>query len=142
MHKLDQLVSQSLFADGFIKYSLVQDTDAPHFKLLALKEEIIPDSLNAMSWNVADWGFQMFLAKEVPVLIRRYLPSYLKRLAKRLEDKPLFAVHPGGPKILTHIQELLELSDTNIPSGTQVVSLAFGPGLSISGSLMEKICGS
>jgi len=174
MHKLDQLVSQSLFADGFMKYSIVRETDGPATKILAIREEIIPNSPKAMTWNVVDWGFQMFLAKEVPVLITRHLPGYLSRLCQgEMPKNALFAVHPGGPKILMHVQELLGLSDhqmsysfqvlkeygnmssatlphiwqkilqdPNVPDGTPIISLAFGPGLTICGSLMEKICGS
>ena len=178
MHQTDQLVSQSLFADGFIKYSLFKSTDRKHFKILALHEEIIPNSLESMTWNVAGWGNQMYLSKEVPVLIARYLRKYLERLSDKagldLDEvlpKALFAVHPGGPKILIHIQELLQLSDpqmaysfktlkeygnmssatlphvwdallTDAPDGALIVSMAFGPGLSISGSIMETKCGS
>jgi predicted naringenin-chalcone synthase len=126
-----------------------------------------------MTWNVSDWGFQMSLAKDVPVLIKRHLPAFLERLCKSEYKDALFAIHPGGPKILFYIQELLNLSkeqmsfsfeilknygnmssatlphiwekilnDGAVPSKTKIISLAFGPGLTICGSLMEKVCGS
>jgi predicted naringenin-chalcone synthase len=173
LHQLDQLVSQSLFADGFMKYSIVKSSRNPHLKVKMIREEIIPNSSKAMTWNVVSWGFQMFLAKEVPVLITRHLKEYLKRLCDPEQREPLFAVHPGGPKILLHVQELLGLSDEqmkysfqvlkeygnmssatlphiwdqilkdpDVPNGAPIVSLAFGPGLTIAGSLMEKVCGS
>ncbi len=173
-HQLDQLVSQSLFADGFMKYSLTKASNQPRIKVLALREEIIPHSTKAMTWDVMDWGFQMSLAKEVVVLITRHLKEYLQRLSpKEIPQNALFAVHPGGPKILKHVQDALQLkdeqmafsfqvlkeygnmssatlphiwdkilADPNIPSHTPIVSLAFGPGLTISGAYMEKICGS
>ena len=175
LHQTDQLVSQSLFADGFIKYTVLKETALPHLKILKVREEMIPDSTKAMTWNVVEWGHQMFLAKEVPVLITRHLKGYLERLCPTLDvKKALFAIHPGGPKILMHIQELLQLTDAQmahsfqilkqfgnmssatiphiwqaihedpqVPDGTYIVSLAFGPGLSIAGTIMEKkICGS
>ncbi len=172
-HQLDQLVSQSLFADGFIKYSAVKKSSEPHLKILSAREEIIPNSLKAMSWETSDWGFQMSLSKEVPVLITRHLHKFLQRLCIPFGPKTLFAVHPGGPKILQYVQDLLKLSDPQmafsfqvlkecgnmssatlphiwqkimqdpaVEDGTEVISLAFGPGLSISGVLMEKKCGS
>lgn len=179
-HNADQLVSQSLFADGFIKYSLKREETKPHIKVIAVQEEIIPNSTKAMTWNVAHWGFGMTLAKEVPVLISRALPSFLERLAKKAQipletliQNALFAVHPGGPKILVYVQDLLHLTDKQmaysfhilknygnmssatlphiwesilkdaaIPDHTPIVSLAFGPGLSITGAIMEKVCGS
>lgn len=170
-HQIDQLVSQSLFADGFIKYTAAQTANSPSIKILQLREEIIPDSTHAMTWDVMEWGFQMSLSKEVALLLTRALPGYLERL--KIEPNALFAVHPGGPKILTHVQNTLGLQDAQIahsfqilkeygnmssatlphiwdrilhdasvPNGTPIVSLAFGPGLNIAGAKMEKQCGS
>lgn len=170
LHQLDQLVSQSLFADGFMKYSVTDSCKGPHLKVRKIREEIIPHSIKAMTWNVADWGFQMFLAREVPVLIARHLPGYLERLGKC--EGAIFAVHPGGPKILMHVQEVLKLSETQmrfsfevlkeygnmssatlphiwqkilqdekVLSGVPIISLAFGPGLTMAGVVMEKLCG-
>lgn len=170
-HALDQLVAQSLFADGFIKYSIVGKSDHPSIEILAVKEEIIPNSTKAMTWDVIEWGFQMSLGKEVAVLITRHLNAYLERLCNhRVPQNALFAVHPGGPKILLYVQELLKLTDAqmsfsfhilkecgnmssatlphiwekilndpSVPSHTPIISLAFGPGLTIAGALMEKV---
>jgi len=179
LHQTDQLVSQSLFADGFMKYTLSEETGAPHLKTLGLHEEILPDSIESMTWNVVSWGNALFLSKEIPVLIARSLKGYLKNLCEKASlpesilEKAMFAIHPGGPKILNQIQERLKLTDAqiapsfeilkkfgNISSATiphvwdailknpeietltPVVSMAFGPGLSISGSIMVKVCGS
>ena len=173
LHASDQLVCQSLFADGFMKYSLSRTAPLPYLQIVNVREEIIPNSTEAMTWKVADWGFQMSLSKEVALLITRHLPHYLGRLCSEKSPKqPLFAIHPGGPKILTHIQKLLNLSeeqirfsvqilkeygnmssatlphiwerilqDPSVEGGTPILSLAFGPGLSLCGILMEKICG-
>lgn len=178
-HQADQLVSQSLFADGFIKYTVQKQTNKTHFKILSIQEEIIPNSIYAMTWNVVDWGFKMSLAKEIPVLIARALPLFVERIAKkanipleRLLKTSLFAVHPGGPQILLHVQKVLGLEDPQlaysfkilkmfgnmssatlphiwesilkdptVPNNTLIVSMAFGPGLSVTGSIMEKVCG-
>lgn len=168
LHRLDALVSQSLFADGFIKYSLKKELPKTGFSVISHREEIIPTSTGSMTWNLADWGFEMSLAKEVPVLIARSLPRFVQQLGASQDS--LFAVHPGGPKILTNIQDILGLTptqlqhscdvlhkfgnmssatlptiwqtialDPNVPSGTQIVSLAFGPGLTLTGLLMKKL---
>ncbi len=175
LHTSDQLVSQSLFADGFIKYSMGYTKEG--ICLHATREEIIPNSISAMSWDVVNWGFAMSLSKEVPVLIARTLKGFLERLSKdspwtaeELCKNALFAVHPGGPKILMYVQEILGLKDSQIkhsfqilekcgnmssatlphiwkdmieeaPNKTPIVSLAFGPGLSICGSILEMQCG-
>jgi predicted naringenin-chalcone synthase len=176
-HSTDQLIVQSLFADGFIKYSLDSNKSAgPHLKILALHEEIIPNSSHYMGWSCGDKGISMTLSKEVPVMISRSIEEYLCRLCKNAAldsqnaiKESFFAIHPGGPKILQQIKDLLGLDprqiehsvyalkhfgnmssatlphiwermlkDPKVPKKARIVSLAFGPGLSISGSLFEK----
>jgi predicted naringenin-chalcone synthase len=177
LHASDQLVSQSLFADGFIKYSMGSDKEKPSLRLHSTREEIIPGSIDAMTWDVIHWGFAISLSKEVPVLIARTLKAFVNRLAmngkwsaEELCRKAFFAVHPGGPKILVYVQEILGLTDHqmkhsfqileqfgNMSSATlphiwqaileessdqtPIVSLAFGPGLSICGAILETRCG-
>jgi len=167
-HTTDQLVVQGLFADGFIRYHVTDSCTGPHLRIVALREETIPNSTQAMSWQCEDHGLGMKLSKEVPVLIARSIHGYLERLCGSQWKSALFAVHPGGPKILTQIQELLELephqmahsievlrrygnmssatlphiwemmlNDPEVPS-TSIISLAFGPGLTIAGGLFEK----
>ncbi len=175
LHSIEQLVVQSLFADGFIKYSLGEKSDSPSFKILAVSELIIDDSSTKMTWDCNEWGFQMSLSKDIPVLIRRNLDTYLEKLAKKsgidLDElkNAHFAIHPGGPKIIENISDKLALEphqvhhsvsvlrdygnmssatlphiwerilkDEAIKPGERIVSMAFGPGLSICGALFEK----
>ncbi len=169
-HALDQLVVQGLFADGFIKYRVQKDAiDEPHFRVLQLREELIPNSTSSMTWRCGDTGLAMTLGKEVPVYIQRALPGYLKRLCDVPIQETYFAIHPGGPKILHYIAETLGLeerqyahsvrtlkqfgnmssatlphiwemllNDASVSRGSKIVSIAFGPGLTISGGLFEK----
>lgn len=126
----DHWVTQSLFADGFIKYSsyLKSEMKKPHLEVIALHEEIIPNSEKSMTWNVSSHGFAITLAKEVPVMLRKHLGSYLERLAlkakipvKKLIDNALFAVHPGGPKIIQQIQSFFSLHDEQLVKSRHVL---------------------
>lgn len=176
-HELDQLVGQSLFADGCMKYSVLQEVAAssPYLKVMATHEAIIPNSASAMEWLIKDWGFHFKLSKEIPSLIAVHLKDYLITLcqkagfkAEELIPKAIFAIHPGGPKIIDNIKKLLNLeeeqveksreilrrhgnmssatlphvweaicNDPGVPSQTPVISLAFGPGLTLAGALLE-----
>ena len=174
-HNKDQLVSQSLFSDGFIKYSVGTKCKSSCLEILALHEQVIPDSLKFMTWNLASWGFKISLSKEVPLYIRQNLKTYLKALFEKAGmdeslEKAYFAIHPGGPKIIEQIEKFLQLDpqqtknsrailkkygnmssatlphvwdemiqDPTIEKGSLIVSLAFGPGLSICGTLLRKI---
>ena len=176
----------SLFADGFIGYSLfdeesfMEDDSFPEKKglrILASHEVIIPDSLEDMSWDLGEYNFLMTLSKRVPVFIRKNIKPFLTTLCKKVDidldkekSKMHFAIHPGGPKIIDYVIDAIGLSkdqaswsyeilrrlgnmssatiphifneivnDPNIKSGTKVVAMAFGPGLTATGLLLEKI---
>ncbi len=176
-HTPEQLVIESLFADGCIRYTLSREAALPSFRVIALQETILPDSTQAMTWQSASWGMQMSLKKEIPHLIAGAIEEILLDLASEvsltsslLKKKALFAIHPGGPKIIQllatqlnlspeqirHTYKVLEkygnmssatlphvweslLQDPEVPRGTLIVSLAFGPGLTAASSLMEKL---
>ncbi len=82
-HATEQLIVQSLFADGFIKYTLKSGApEGKHLKILGVHEEIIPDSVDCMTWCCGDKGLSMTLSKEVPVRIARAIGGYLERLSQ------------------------------------------------------------
>lgn len=170
LHSPDQLVIQSLFADGFARYRISQEK-APGYEILAVQEELYPGTLEAMTWQPASWGMQMTIERDVPQHITRALSPFLKRLEKKaglsLADA-YFAIHPGGPKIIDNVAELLKLKpfqyahslsilktcgnmssatlphiweamSQEIPAGSLVVSLAFGPGLTLCGAVFRCV---
>lgn len=176
----------SLFADGFIGYSLYDEVrfmsddtilNKRGLRILAAHEVIIPDSLEDMSWDLGEYNFLMTLSKRVPVFIRKNIKAFLTALCQKagieLEEqkaKMHFAIHPGGPKIIDYVVDALGITqeqacwsyeilnrqgnmssatiphifneiinDSNIKAGTLVVAMAFGPGLTATGLLLEKI---
>lgn len=178
-HTPEQLVVQSLFADGFIAYGVADRARTtlrePGFELLALSEVVLPESADAMSWRCAENGMEMTLARDVPERLTAALGPFLSELIARAglgndARNAFFAVHPGGPRILDRVRELLRIDDARIehsrkvlrergnmssatlphvwmeiarddrvPLAAPVVSLAFGPGLTICGAVLRKI---
>jgi predicted naringenin-chalcone synthase len=170
-HTMDQLVVQSLFGDGFIKYT-VSNKEGPGLQVLAIQEELLPESTDVMTWVCDDWGMKMTLSKDIPILITKALPVFVAQLLKKAhisKDESLyFAIHPGGPKIIEQIAALMKLElwqyshsakvlnqygnmssatlphiwkamldDLTIPDGAKIVSLAFGPGLTLAGTVLK-----
>lgn len=126
LHNADQLVSQSLFADGAIKYSLGLEPAPQSYQLGAIAEQVLPGSTETMTWDVVDWGFQMSLKKEIPVLIARALPEFAASLVgpsqwEKIRADALFAIHPGGPKILDYVQDILQLEDWQVEDSAAVL---------------------
>jgi predicted naringenin-chalcone synthase len=122
-HEPAQLVIQSLFADGFIKYR-VGSADAAQgspcgetvLELLAARDVIVPDSTKAMRWATGPLVFEMELSKEVPILFASALPRFAASLFQEAgldfaDEKPsaVFAVHPGGPRIIELSERILNL---------------------------------
>jgi predicted naringenin-chalcone synthase len=174
-HRLEQLVVQSLFSDGLIRYALVAGEAGPGLCPLAACEIVLPDSADAMRWVPSEWGMQMTLARDVPERIASALRGLVIELYRRAGlgldaiKRSAFAVHPGGPRIIDRVRDVLELdpaqvqasrevlfehgnmssatlphcwmrmlADPGVPRGTLIPSLAFGPGLTVAGALLEK----
>lgn len=176
----------SLFADGFIGYSLYDEVrfmsddtvlNKKELRILASHEVIIPDSLEDMSWDLGEYNFLMTLSKRVPVFIRKNIKAFLTTLCDKVgfdleanKANMHFAIHPGGPKIIDYVVDALGITqeqacwsyeilsrqgnmssatiphifneiinDSNIKSGTRILAMAFGPGLTATGLLLEKI---
>lgn len=171
----EQMVVQTLFADGHVKYSAVSEnnTVGKSLKIVTLLEKVVPGSEQDMSWIPAPWGMQMNLSREVPEKIKLCLKEFSVELFKKANItykdamSSIFAIHPGGPKIIDSVQESLELHpgqiveskkilfergnmssatlphvwseilENNYPIGTTVISYAFGPGLTLFGAVFE-----
>lgn len=177
-HELSELIVQALFGDGAIAYSVhpAEEGAATQFVLEAHREELLPGTAHAMTWELRSWGFAMTLGREVPVYLKRALPGFMERLADQvgvgvseLQESAYWAIHPGGPRIveqvasrmnlqpwqtehsrtvlrqhgnmssatLPHVWQSL-LEQDHVPDGARVVTLAFGPGLTLAGALLRK----
>jgi len=87
---------------------------------------LFPDSEHAMTWNIGDNGFVMTLSADVPDLIagdlRPWLEGWLRRNDLQIRDVPSWAVHPGGPRILTAVAEGLDLPQETLADSQAVLA--------------------
>lgn len=105
------------------------------------------------------------VARNVPMLVDRLLTD--RGLSP--DDVQHWAIHPGGPRIIDKVQEVFSLSDDQVnrsrdilarygncssativlilasvwpvPVGEYVVAIAFGPGLTVTGALLQGAAG-
>jgi predicted naringenin-chalcone synthase len=164
----DQIVANALFADGAA--ALVARKAAPAdlgWQLLDQVSAVVPGSRELMSWRVRDHGFQMTLSSELPRLIghtlKPWLNEWLGQHGLSIAQIASWAIHPGGPRILSSCADALglvadQLADSkailaeygNMSSPTILfvldrlqrrdaprpcVALAFGPGITIEAAL-------
>jgi predicted naringenin-chalcone synthase len=111
----ERVVANSLFADGAASLVGVHESAAPRdaWRLAASGSCLIPDSESAMTWSIGDHGFVMTLSKQIPALIgqslKPWLGQWLSRQGLVLADVASWAVHPGGPRIVTAVEDALGL---------------------------------
>ncbi len=171
----EKVVANSLFADGagaLVATGSADDTgpasDAPPLQVLGSGSTLIPGTADLMSWTIADHGFEMTLSSKVPDTIAANLRPWLERwLSARGESMASigsWALHPGGPRILTAVAAAAELHPDQVEPSAAVlrqfgnmssatilfilerlrrtaaprpwVALAFGPGLCVEACLL------
>jgi predicted naringenin-chalcone synthase len=166
----DRIVANALFADGAgalvgIAGEVLSDKD---YRVVASGSTLIEDSEDAMSWRIGNHGYEMTLSPRVPEIISRslrpWLEGWLGRQGLTLDTVGSWAVHPGGPRILSAFGEatgldrgaiddsyavLAEYGNMSSPTilfildrlrrakaPRPVVALAFGPGLAVEAALL------
>lgn len=169
---VEQMVINSLFSDGVIKYtcSSKPPQNKKSLKVLSFLEERVPHSQEFMTWNLSPFGFVMHLGQQVPTLIQQSVKAFVEKLVMQagfpvsMINEAVFCIHPGGPRIIDAVAQTLQLtteqiedslwvlqnygnmSSATLPTIWQrllasdknfrpVVSLAFGPGLTLYGSV-------
>ena len=166
----DTLVANALFADGaaaLVGRSATSGDEA--WRMVAAGSNLMPDAEDGMTWRIGNHGFQMTLSPRVPDLIgahlRPWLKAWLASLGRRLEDLNSWAVHPGGPRILSSVAKSLGLSEATLATSAEILAecgnmssptvlfilqrlqqqgarrpclaLGFGPGLVAEAALLE-----
>jgi len=133
LHTPEQLVVQTLFADGVMRYALTR-AEAWHgqgraLELLAAGDELLPGTEDAMTWMVHPFAMRMTLSRKVPDLIRGHLAGFLDRLAARagftlpqLRGEAVFAIHPGGPRIIDELARHLGLGPAQVEASNGILA--------------------
>lgn len=121
----DQVVANALFADGS-GAAVVASSAATVPRIASTSSRIIEDSRDQMGWAVGDHGFEMNLGIELPGTIRRHAGAWARtwlaeqRLA--IDQIGSWAVHPGGPKILSAVAEALAIPGSSLDVSRRVLS--------------------
>jgi predicted naringenin-chalcone synthase len=124
----DQIVANALFADGAAALVGVSHRAAANsvYRVTASGSTLLDDCEDAMSWRIADHGFQMTLSPRVPELIsqtiRPYLDAWLAGQGMNIAAVGSWAVHPGGPRILAAFGEAAGISQAMLEPSHSVLA--------------------
>jgi len=171
----DVIVANSIFADGAAAVvgghpERPRATTGPVWQLERQWSSVLPESQDEMGWRIGDHGFEMNLSAAVPGTVARHLPATvadgLAVAGLTAAEVGSWAVHPGGPRVLTAVEEALALPPAalavsrevlaehgNMSSATILfilerlvrgvaagpcVAMAFGPGLTAELALLRR----
>jgi predicted naringenin-chalcone synthase len=166
----DKIVANALFADGAAAVVALngESNGGGCYQLVASGSIVVDNSEDVMSWRIGDHGFEMTLSTRLPNVIGQHLRPWLEDwLACHSLELALvgsWAVHPGGPRILSSFCEATGLGRSVLETSHQVladhgnmssptilfildrlrrieasrpcVAVAFGPGLTVETSLL------
>jgi alkylresorcinol/alkylpyrone synthase len=100
MEKKD-LVATALFADGCAA-ALVGTGQGP--SLAAFAQNVWPDSIDMMGWQIGDTGFDLVLARDIPAFVTRdfgpVADTFLTAQGLAKADLAEPACHPGGGRVV------------------------------------------
>ena len=113
------LTSTLLFGDGAAAVSLEATDDATGgLEVLDSASMLVPDSRDAIGFDLTDQGFAPRLSREVAELLPGPIAASVGCLAAKncldVDDVKFWLIHPGGPKILQATQTTLNLTDADL----------------------------
>jgi predicted naringenin-chalcone synthase len=122
------IVPHALFADGAaaVVGTAESNTSDDEWKLAATGSCLFPNSEHGMTWNIGDHGFEMTLSADVPDLLltqlRPWLEGWLKDNDLAVSSIGSWAVHPGGPRILSAVGACLGIQSSFLDVSAEVLS--------------------
>lgn len=114
---IPNIISTGLFSDGAAAVLMVGDEHpmAQHapLKFLNSRSSFFPKTERVMGWDVVDNGLKIVLSSDVPKICREKIPAEFNNFLKENKMSPkeinFFMAHPGGPKVMTALEESLDL---------------------------------
>lgn len=118
------IVATALFGDGVV--AMVIDNEADTGPAVGPGGEYTwPDSLNVMGWRMQDDGFGVLFSRDIPELVRSEygdaLAAFLRRAGRCMADIDEIVPHPGGAKVLTALEETLDLAPDALRNAREVL---------------------
>jgi len=119
------LVSCALFGDGAAAVVLT-GRPAHGLQIVDTRSHLIPDSLDAMGFDLKGSGFHIVLSRSVPQLVRDEIRAATDRLLQVHELSPsdlrYFLLHPGGQKLLAYLEEEMGLQQSHTQTSWNVLA--------------------
>ncbi len=127
---MEDAVVNSLFSDGAAACVLAGYPREKAEGMLAFagsSTSLDDDSLDYMTWDIGDAGFEMGLSPRVPEVIGQHAPGLVDRLlrarGRERSEIDFWAIHPGGRAIVDRAVASLELTADDVFDSLEVLRL-------------------
>ncbi|MER5786096.1 3-oxoacyl-[acyl-carrier-protein] synthase III C-terminal domain-containing protein [Streptomyces mobaraensis] len=111
------MIASGLFGDGAAAVVACGEQRVPAAggpAVVATRSRMYPDTEHAMGWEIGDFGLRVVLDPSVPDIVRHHLAddvrAFLRDHGLKPGDVTAWVCHPGGPKILNTVTEVLGLA--------------------------------
>ncbi len=124
---IPNLIASGLFGDGGAavvvvgeEHPLAREETAssqttPRPAVVDSRSVFYPDTEGVMGWDISESGFKIILSAEVPQMVtghlRQDVDAFLSHHGLSRADISAWICHPGGPKVLSAMEQALELDE-------------------------------
>ena len=116
----DQIVANALFADGSASAVVAQSAGGVA-RIASSSSRVFPGSASQMGWAIGDHGFEMTLGADLPATIREHGGPWISQWLEGAGVRS-WAVHPGGPRILSAVGEAAGLPGEALRPSREVLA--------------------
>ena len=127
----EKIIGNALFGDGSASLlianndNVIRDRKSLNWEIIDTGSVLIDDSEASLRWDIGDHGFEMILNSDIGDRIESALSNWLSQWLNHRnlssDDIDCWAVHPGGPKIISSVQSSLNLTDQQLSVSLDVL---------------------
>lgn len=126
----EKIIGNALFGDGSASLVIAnsdgnEKRDSNDWEIIDTGSVLIEDSQGSLRWDIGDHGFEMILNSDIGDRIESALSDWLSQWLQQrnlsFNDIDFWAVHPGGPKIISSVQDSLNLTDEQLSVSLDVL---------------------
>ena len=119
------VVATALFGDGAAA-AVVTAGEHSLARITGSAEQLFPDTLRIMGWDVEDPGLAVVFDRAIPPFIEQHLAPTIDAMCARMgvarEDIDRLCCHPGGVKVIDAIETALNLNQGELNLEREVLN--------------------
>lgn len=126
LDQADKLIANAIFGDGAACALISSRPEAgDNFLIEQFHCDLAADEHQAMTWFIRDAGFDIHLSEDIPYILSKKIKQLTERLLMKLQltinDINFFAIHPGGKKILSAVENALVINSEKNKAAHEVL---------------------